>query len=294
MIEKIQLDLNGYCNANCWYCPVRYEPLPKYTNMSIKNVEIILDKISKYQDNVFIYTSHYNEILLYPYLEDFFKLLKERKILTMILSNGINISPKKLDLLIKYSDVIGGLNLNIPTIDKESWINQVGLNKKEYNKLIINLDNIHKNFKEEFPLSIGMNGISKKWVNGWMGKMAKFPEYINDNTLNEEFIKFKEKYPKFSIFKSSWLIDRNNLLEKNEIYSLRYGNLIQNKKSNTKIIGCTNTGNRFDEWLHINSFGNVFILEQSLEEIWNSDKRQEIIKKAKNNICQTCLSAVWE
>ena len=320
-IEFIQFDPNGYCNAKCWFCPVKYEKLPPHKNMNIHTVRLIFNKICNERDknkivskDVFIYSAHYNEILLYPYLEDFLKILQEKKLKTVILSNGINLSPKKLNLLTKYSDIISGINLNIPSIEENSWILQVGLNKKYYDKLIDNLNYIYKNIPPEIDFSIGMNGISEKYLlenKGYIGLLNNFPDFIEIDTLEQQFKTFKEKYPKFNIYKSS-LIDRHNILEKNKIYSLRIGNLLRNKKDKQKIINCDNGiekyGGRFYNWLHINCYGDVFlcchdynyeyifgnIINQELKEIWESKKRKDILKKAKNNICQTCINAIWK
>jgi len=317
LITTIQLDPNGFCNAKCWYCPVRYEKLPDYNNMSVEDLTTILDKIVKRKGaevstDVFVYTAHYNEILLYSYLKEFLDLLRTRNLKTMILSNGTNLTPDKYELLLLYKDVVVGINLNIPAFDKTKWIHQVGLPENQYDKMIINLDYVY-NHSNKIEFSIGMNGINSTFVlgeGGLLGRMSNFPWFVSSTTLHEEYDLFKEKYPNFNIYMNNDVIDRNNLLEKNEVFSLRVGNLLNNKKDNTKIIGCCN-GNigegRFDNWLHINCKGDVFvccndynyeyifgnILEQSLEDIWSSERRQVVIQKAKNDMCQTCRSAIW-
>ena len=311
-IKNIQFDPNGFCNAKCWYCPVRYEQLPPYKNMSIEDVDIIFSKINDlkgiYFDNdLLVYTAHYNEFLLYPYIKDFLDILRKYNIKTLILSNGTNISPEKMNILNEYNDIVCGINLNIPTIDKEQWINQVGLNENQYEKLINNLDYIHDKYHDK--ISIGMNGISDKSIltnNGHLLKMNNFPDFIKEDTLDDEYNKFKNKYPNFNIYKNTSLVDRNNILEKNNIYSTTLGNIMNNKKDGNFVIGCSN-GNRFDEWVHINSNGDVFlccndynydyifgnIIEQKFEDIWESDLRKNTIESAKKHICTNCLSAIW-
>ena len=99
-IKDIQFDLNGFCNGNCWYCPVKYEIQPARQNMSVSDVEKILNNIVQEKGNLIdanfmhIYTAHYNEIVLYPYFEDYLKLLKDRNINTMVLTNGMGLTPK--------------------------------------------------------------------------------------------------------------------------------------------------------------------------------------------------------
>lgn len=314
LITTIQFDPNGFCNAKCWYCPVRYEKLPDYSNMSVKDMTTIFNKIVKRMGNevsidISIYTAHYNEILLYPHLKEFFEILRERKLKTVILSNGTNLTPEKYDLILQYRDVINGVNLNIPAIEVNEWVYQVGLPKDQHVKLLNNLNYIHNNINK-IAFSIGMNGIEYMNMlgeNGYLGRLSDFPDVIKEYTLNDQFNLFKEMYPNFDIYMNTDLVDRNNILEKNEIYSLKIGNLLYNKKDNTQIVGCNNGEPRFKNWLHINCKGDVFvccndynyeyvfgnIIEQPLEEIWNSDKRKNVIQMAKNNMCQTCKFAVW-
>lgn len=314
LITTIQFDPNGFCNGKCWYCPIRYEKLPDYENMSIDNVRLILDKIimrkgAEVSTDFFVYTAHYNEILLYPYFKEFLDLLRERNLKTCVLSNGTNLTPDKYDLCLKYSDVITFINLNIPAFEESVWISQVGLPKDQYDKLINNLNYVHS-MGNKMKFSIGMNGISENnmlGTNGYLGRLSNFPFKIKDNTLQEQYELFKEAYPNFEIYTNTDIIDRNNIMEKHEIFSLRIGNLLHNKKNNTEIVNCLNGEGRFYNWLHINCKGDVFIccndyhyeyvfgniLEQSLEEIWNSDIRKNVIQKAKDNICQTCRLAVW-
>lgn len=311
IIETIQLDPNGFCNAKCWYCPVRYEKLPNHTNMSINDLYNILDKIiqSKYTiDSPFIYTAHYNEILLYPYLKKFLDLLRHFKLKTIILTNGTNLIPEKYDMIGQYPDIVCGINLNTPAISEDQWIKQTGLNKTQYEKLTNNLNHI-KNNRNEIDFSIGMNGFSENFLhinNGTMFKMKNFPEFIQKYTLNNEYELFKEKYPEFNIYTNTNLVDRNSLLEKNKIYSHTIGNLMFNKKDKTEFINCQSM-DRFDV-LHINSFGNVFaccndynydyvfgnIIEQNLDEIWESNLRKTVLEKARREMCVNCISATWK
>jgi radical SAM protein with 4Fe4S-binding SPASM domain len=311
-IKYIQFDPNGFCNAKCWYCPVRYEPLPKYQNMKISDVDIIFNKIinSKFvDDDLLVYTAHYNEFLLYPYIEEFFGVLRKYNIKTLVLSNGTNLTPDKLDLLNRNKDVIVGINLNIPAINKEQWINQVGLDDYQYDKLINNLDYISNNNLTD-NITIGMNGIDDSRFlenDGNLSKLEKFPDYIESTTIDCEFNEFKLRYPSIEVYKNLSLVDRNSLLEKNNIYSTTVGNLLNNKKWRDCIIGCNN-GNRFDQWTHINSFGDVFLccndynydyiygnlLKQEFDDIWESDHKKQIIKKAKSEICENCTSTIWK
>jgi len=72
-ISMAQIDPNGLCNVGCWFCPVRYaeNPLAQRTNMPIETFENIINQLMAGKGTYvaenfdFIYTAHYNEVLLY-------------------------------------------------------------------------------------------------------------------------------------------------------------------------------------------------------------------------------------
>ena len=84
-IKGVQLDVNGLCNAGCWFCPVRYEGNPKsaITDMPLDKLENILKQLSEgkgdFVDNDLnlIYTANYNEVILYKHFEEMFDLYRK-------------------------------------------------------------------------------------------------------------------------------------------------------------------------------------------------------------------------
>ena len=97
-ITDAQIDPFGYCNAKCWFCPVKYEGNPIHTakHMSPDLMDKILLNLYKEKSNGVVspnfnhfYTAHYNEILLYKYLDEMLYLCKCYNFKTMILSNGL-------------------------------------------------------------------------------------------------------------------------------------------------------------------------------------------------------------
>jgi len=66
-----QIDVNGKCNARCWYCPVRYEghPVDSAVQMPIADLDRIQGTLRAAgciaADFRFLYSCHYNEVLLY-------------------------------------------------------------------------------------------------------------------------------------------------------------------------------------------------------------------------------------
>jgi radical SAM protein with 4Fe4S-binding SPASM domain len=75
-----------------------------------------------------------------------------------------------------------------------------------------------------------------------------------------------------------------------------------------KVVGCKNSGDRISDWLHVNSAGKVFLCcndynfeyqfgdlnNQTVNEIWRSEKHIEVVERAFKEICTKCLSASLE
>lgn len=326
-INDIQFDLNGFCNGKCWYCPVKYDSQPLRQNMPIKDVEKILDNIVEEKGKLLspnfmhIYTAHYNEIVLYPYFEEYLKLLSERNINTMVLTNGMGLSQKVSDIIAKYERNISGINFNIPAIEKNEWSKQSGFPVEKHEQLLNNIDYLLKVLPERVKnksISVGMNGINERSfyeIGGWIEKLPNFPDVAN-STLSEQEKLFKEYFPDLQIYSNPSIVDRNNLLEKNQIYSLTKANEKYNKR--TECIGCRNGSRSFKEgeltgriygWLHINSFGELFlccqdynqvtkfgnILESSIRDVWFSEEHVDLIYNELNfGMCTTCNFAQWK
>lgn len=321
-VLDIQFDLNGVCNAGCWFCPIKYEIAPSSTNMKIDDVKKILDDIiserGKIMDDNFshLYTAHYNEILLYPYLDEFFALLRERNLKTMILSNGTTAIRKKLDLLKKNNDVISGINFNIPAITREEWKRQAGFDSdKLYERLLDNLNYAVSIFPDRVnnnTLSVVMNGVAKEYTHekgGFIEPLKDFPSDVIGK-LDVEYNEFKKVFPNLNIYKNHGVIDRDGLLEKHNIMSTKKYNMTHNRKG-SRVVGCRNgildRGGRFYGWLHINSFGDSFIccqdftygtkfgnlLENNLRKLWFSEDHIKMIEESMNGFCIDCSFSQW-
>ena len=130
-IRNMQLDPNGFCNAGCWFCPVRYvgNPEEAKTQMDPDLIDKIFTDVINERDNKGLvhkgfngfYTAHYNEVLLYKHFEELLKLCRKHKLIFMVLSNGTTLTPQKTDLLVKYKDVISGVCLNVPCFEADLW-----------------------------------------------------------------------------------------------------------------------------------------------------------------------------
>lgn len=294
-----QIDPNGLCNAGCWFCPVKYQgnPTEFIHQMLPADLEKLVVKIKESSildpSFQFIYTAHYNEILLYQYFEEMLEIFRKHKIVSMILSNGTTLTPAKTDLILKYRDVILSVHLNIPSFEKEDWAKKVDMNPKLFDNLVRNLDYFHKTSPYKFSVQINNASETSGYVDiDGIKTLAKDAESIKRS--------FSDRYPGATVYVSEWLIDRAGELGK-KIH------VIKGPRENTKeVIGCSHsadTGNRIFGWIHINATGDLFLCcndyqmkyrfgnllgDKSLDEIWKSDEHANTILQAYNEICKDC------
>lgn len=313
-IKKIQLDPFGFCNAKCWFCPVKYfdQPEEGSGSMSIDSMQEILYKIDfeKKQDGVvdqyanFIATSHYNEILLYKDFERMLQLFRKHKYTTMVLSNGVSLNRHKIDIISNYKDVVKHVGLNIPAFEKNLWSSRSGFSDVVFDKLLSNLEYASNKLSYlNSDFKIGINGLNLNQVKeGYVNLGDKFNELGYD--LNHEHVNqfklAKQLFPKIHI-EMNYLYDRASSVS-DYISNQKY---LEKRNKGKKVVGCDNWGDRSIEWLNINSAGNVFlccndynfdykfgnILEQNLREIWLSELHVSVLTKAYGEICTKCYSA---
>ena len=331
-ITNLQIDPYGVCNAKCWFCPVRYKGNPEHgkdimsPELFEKIIKNLIDEREKPDGLVSkafngFYTAHYNEVLLYPYFEEILKICRKYKLVTMVLSNGIPLTPEKVDILKEYQDVLSGICLNTPAFDAETWSKRSGINIKQFDKLISNiqyaveqLPNMVKN--KAFSIQInGSHELSFGDKGGWLEKGPEFPTDMNLDVENGELIQQKNKaeelFPGVNIFTVPYLIDRAGLLD--EVISNRPAierNLMKNDKDK-KVIGCANgreVGGRPIGWVHVNASGKAFLCcndyememqvgdfkNNELKDFWGNDAHVEMIKKSYETICRGCASAIFE
>lgn len=309
----MQLDPFGYCNAKCWFCPVRYFPQPEEGagNMSIDLIDkIFADITSEMNDGVvdpsfnLITTSHYNEILLYKDFEKLLNLLRKYKFTTFILSNGLSLIPQKTDLIVEYSDVVKHVGLNVPAFEANLWAERTGFSASQFDRLLNNLRYASQKlafYGNEF--TIGINGMNNSHIiDGYVSLGSKFSSLNYD--LNFEH---SQQYRIAKSLFPNTKIQMNALYDRADSISDFISNqeFLSKRNANKKVVGCGNWGDRSTEWLNVNSAGNVFLCcndynfdykfgnlrGQSLREIWLSDLRLEMIEKAYNQICTKCYSA---
>lgn len=323
-IRRLAIDLFGFCNAKCWYCPVRYIPQPEegQKQMPIENVERIFRKllIERNKGNGLVHpefnlflTTHYSEILLYKDFEKLLKLARRYQLKTYILSNGVNLTPEKIDIINEYvPDVIEEIGLNIPVFENaELWAKRSGFPEKRFDDLMRNLEYLHKHVvtrKLKDKMRIIINGVTAAQFKQSLTKGPMFDElgidldHLTGERATQAKIA-KQKFPNFNVGESN-LIDRTGLISDyitEEPWMEKHG-------EGKEVIGCTNWGDRVYDWLTLNSRGDAFlccndyyfdykfgnILEEDFEEMWLGDKHVEMIEKAYKNICRKCSAAIMK
>lgn len=288
-VKNVQIDFFGFCNAGCWFCPVKYYDLPKktMTHMPLDMVEKIFANIASEignllksdEEGLVIWTHSYSEVLLYKHLKGLFELARKYKLKLLVLSNGTTLTPDKAAILRQYPDVLKALILNVPAFEADIWSEYTSLPVKKFDTLMNNLQNVSKEFSY-------LNKGLKFMING-----------IGDDAHKAQVENAKRLFPHFDLIIT-------------EVYN-RSGKLedIIDGPSHEKVIGCgDNFVDRILESIHINAIGEYFICcndydyeyvfgnvnDSSFSEIWGSEEHIKTIHRSLNNFCKKCNFAIPE
>ena len=310
MIKLVQLDPNGLCNLGCWFCPVAYEenPVIGRGTMPIETIRSIIEQLQKGVGDFvdpsfsFIYTAHYNEVLLYKNFKEMLDLFREYGLRTMVLTNGSPLTKDKMDIIKEYSDVVDVIHFNTPSADAATWAKMTGKPEKMHQRVMDNIRYAIDNFPHQ-RVTMQVNGINETSL-GYMELLPNAPEIdLDDNTGDTATAvkQMREAFPEINITPNTALVDRAGYLDTRGIMK----NQITGKG---KVVGCNNMGSRPDTWIHINANGAVFICcndydfetvfgnvnEKPIKEIWESQERQDMIKHSYETLCTTCVHAIWK
>ena len=328
MLKAVQIDVNGFCNSGCWFCPVSYAGNPETAkkDMSLKELENILLQLTQGKGDFVdpsidtIYSANYNEVLLYPHFEEMLKLYKKYGFKTFILSNGVALTRQKTDIIYNYPDVVKGILLNIPASDEETWASYTNMNKSLFKHVMSNVKYASEKLthftKESWAFILMVNGVDNRSLTdngGWLDLLENAPNLDLDEesgTLKTHVKKFEQMFPEINVVESFHLYDRAAHLETFKIMTQRRAIEKYLKPKGSKVIGCSGglgVRSRTDEWVHINPNGDLFICcadyffetiygnvnRSSLKEIWHSKERQLMIQTAYSDMCTKCSAAIW-
>jgi radical SAM protein with 4Fe4S-binding SPASM domain len=298
MINFIQIDPNGLCNAGCWFCPVSTLGNPKnqINQMDINLFDKIISEIVNLKGDLinpnlhFIYGSHFNEVLLYRHFESMLEILNKNKLTIGILTNGVPLTPQKIDLINKHQPAVSMIAINAPVYEKRLFEKRTGMKEVMFDKLINNIHYASSNLYNPNLLLLHINGINE---NSNITKLKNFPD-LEENEMQKQVAIAKQLFPSIKIYEQWNLIDRAGLLK----------DVMLNNIPKGEVIGCS--VKRDTEWLHISPKGDVFLCcndyymeynygnlrDKTIKEIWLSKERDLVNKKAFNSICKDCSSAI--
>lgn len=299
MINFIQIDPNGLCNAGCWFCPVSIHgnPSEHRSQMPPELYESIIKQIVELKGELvnprlhFVYASHYNEVLLYRHFEEMLQILQKYNLTLCLLTNGVPLTPNKIDLINKYPGVVSQIAINAPVYQRELFEKRTGMREKLFETLINNIYYAQNNLTNKNILLLQINGIDNR---SNVIKLKNFPE-LQPNELETQTRIAKQLFPGISVTTQWNLIDRAGLLQ----------DVMENPLPEGKVVGCSSK--RDTEWLHVTPKGEVFLCcndynmdyvfgdlnKQTLKEIWTGQKRQEVMQKAFGEICTSCSVAIF-
>jgi hypothetical protein len=239
----------------------------------------------------------------------------------MVLSNGIPLTPEKVDLIIKYKGVVNGICLNTPGFDAEIWSKRSGINIKQFDKLISNIKYATEKLSDmvankSFSIQVnGSNEYSFSDKGGWLDKGPEFPKDMDLNPQTGELAsqvqKARDLFPGMQIFPVPSLIDRAGLLDSIMTNKDAIKRNLQRGNENKKVIGCGNgreVGGRPVGWIHVNAAGKVFLCcndydmevqfgdfkTQELKDFWGTEYHQQKVQESYETICRNCASALFE
>jgi hypothetical protein len=327
-IFMAQIDPNGLCNSECWFCPVAYSPNPAFAkkNMPIETLDLILQQLVAGRGDFvsetfeFIYTAHYNEVLLYKHFEEMLGLFRCYGFRTMILTNGTPLTKAKVDIIKQYPDVVYGICFNTPSANAERWSKLVNLPEKMFPRLQENIRYAIEQLPEmvnEKRMSIQVNGLNKMSLSqygGWLDMLTNAPDLdlnVDSGNLAIEAKEFRESFPGVHVYEMPHLVDRAGHLDKHQVITSIKGIENHAKQNKTKVVGCNNGiewGGRPNGWIHVNANGDMFICcndydfetifgninDKPIKDIWMSQEHLSMIDQAYNTLCRTCSHAVWK
>ncbi|MHA2142569.1 MAG: SPASM domain-containing protein [Candidatus Thorarchaeota archaeon] len=323
-ISMAQIDPNGMCNSSCWFCPVGYErnPAKGRMQMSAHLFESIIRGLTESKGSMVsydfngIYTAHYNEVFMYRYLPQMLEILRDYGLGTVILSNGVLLVKRFTDLILEYRDVVRGLCLNIPAAESQTWSLHTGFEEALFDVLLTNIRYFlskGSEYVKSRAFSIQMNGINESSHfarGGWLDGMSCIETIYPKGNLRTQYRLLKTMFPKVAIYEMPHLVDRAGILETYGVFSNRRAIEVRLKRNKSKVIGCGNgveVGGRPFGWIHVNAVGEVFLCcndfrfdftfgnlrEESLADIWLSQRHLDAIREAFQTICRRCVSAIW-
>lgn len=142
--EYIAVDIVGFCNAKCKYCPSGGDLTNKGKYISVDMFERILDKLVQYKmlsNKTSFHVYSLGEPCLHPEINNILRVLKKYNIHTTISTNASFIPKFEMDAL----ECVDRFLISMPGFSQESYNRIHGFN---FNKICDNVLKLRKQVKE--------------------------------------------------------------------------------------------------------------------------------------------------
>ena len=272
MFKKIYIEITNICNLKCKFCP---ETNRKKQFMSLENFEEIIRKIHKHTQLVCLHVK--GEPLLHSDLEGILKILEKYNLKANITTNGTLIR-EKIEI-IKNSKAVRQINFSIHSVTQnenlnEQYIQDIFERAEQLENVIIsyrlwNLQDIQQN-----EVNNGIIPVIEKYYN-----IPNLEQQLKEN----DFIQVKQNMFINQDIEFTWPdINKEVIIENGRCLALK--EQIAILVDGTVVPCCLDNNGDIP-------LGNI--LEQTLEEILNTDKSVTIKKNFENSIitcelCKTC------
>lgn len=287
-ISLVQLDPFGFCNSKCYFCPVKYHGNPRREMVQMDKLvlEKVLDELDDERGKIvsgsfdLVYTSHYNEVILYKGFRTLLSLLRSHGMKTIILTNGVALDADKRRTILEYKEAVYGICFNVPSCEAGEWGSFTGFDAGRFSDLQSNIGGCESLRIAGLDISLQVND--------------KLPGR-GQGTIE----KYREKFEWLNVFGNFGLSDRASLLREHGI-----SNELQIPLEG-EVYDCSNARRHY-EWLHVNAKGEAFLCcndyfmqhkfgdfnKESLEDFWGGEKHMRVIEESLSGICRKCVHGI--
>ncbi|MHA1882800.1 MAG: radical SAM protein, partial [Candidatus Thorarchaeota archaeon] len=143
----IDIEVSSICNLECSFCP-RNEIVRDNNLMDMNMLKVLSEWLP---DNAIVMFSGLGECLLNENLERMIHLLKERKISSCIVTNGILLDPDRQQSLIEAG--VDQIQISYVAFNEETYQRAIG-KKGNYDRLIKNLQHLSDHKPEDLRVQL--------------------------------------------------------------------------------------------------------------------------------------------
>jgi len=269
----VALELVNRCNLNCIMCNKDHHK-EELAKISLETLKKILDECKENKCPSLIWGMA-SEPLMYAKVPEVFQLIKESEIQDVFFgTNGILLTDEIIELIVKNQ--ITRVEISLDAATPETYKNVRGFDKLDVvEKNIHKLIECKKKYNSELPiirLCFVVMDINKHEVQPFLEKWKDKVDYVDF----QRYIDFKNPVPGDKV-------DINKM----KIKRCSYPFYLLGVSADGNVTPCAS------KWGEENPIGNIY--NQSLKEIWNCDKlnelRQDLIECNLCNFCKECLYA---